>query len=508
MLCVWLPRFLTDRLSRSDLAMDAPPEALLAVTNPGKGGNRLVAVNLRAEKAGLRAGMLLTDATAIAPELRAVPQDLREEAAHLRRLALWGRRYTPWVAPEEPDGLRLDITGCAHLFGGESALLRGVRDRFEQAGFACRAAIASTPAAAWGMARYGRAGLSIVPEAEERERLAPLPPRALRIAPEKATALGRLGIKSIGQLLALPRSQLRTRFGTEIATRLDQALGYEREALDSLLYETVYSERLDFAEPVSTLPAIELAAGLLIDKITPQLQRDGKGTRKLTLSLFDTRGMSTDIDLTLARPSQKADHLRRLFKDRFAALEGRFAQDVAFDAATLLATRIELLKGAQAKLMDSKADDDGAALAPFLDRLGARLGEGAIRRFAFRESHVPERAAVTVPVLRKAVASPAPAAAPRPFMLLPRPEEISAMAVVPDYPPVRFTWRRMHYRVIKAEGPEQIGSEWWRGTESQAASRNYYAVEVENGRRFWIFRKGFYGNASANAQWFMHGFLP
>ena len=147
-----LPRFRTDRLTRSLAGGNASPEALLTVAAPGKGGNRLIAVNAAAERAGLRPGMLLTDATAIAPELRAEPQNAGSEAAHLRHLALWCRRYTPWVAPEPPDGLRLDITGAAHLIGGEAALLRDLRARFRHAGFACRAAAATTQAAAWAMA--------------------------------------------------------------------------------------------------------------------------------------------------------------------------------------------------------------------------------------------------------------------------------------------------------------------------------------------------------------------
>jgi protein ImuB len=146
-LCVWLPRFLTDRLTRTQSEPATQQDALLAITASGKGGNRLVAVNASAEATGLKPGMLLTEATAIAPELRALPQDAQQEAAHLRRLALWCRRYTPWVAPDAPDSLRLDITGAAHLVGGEAALLRDIRGRFMRAGFSCRAAIAGTPAA-------------------------------------------------------------------------------------------------------------------------------------------------------------------------------------------------------------------------------------------------------------------------------------------------------------------------------------------------------------------------
>jgi protein ImuB len=226
-------RFLTDRLTRTQSEPATQPDVLRAVTASGKGGNRPVAVNVAAEAIGLKPGMLLTEATAIAPDLRATPQDAPQEAAHLKRLALWCRRYTPWVAPDAPDCLRLDIAGAAHLFGGEATLLRDIRGRFMRAGFFCRAAIADTPAAAWAMAHHATASLSIVSEGEQHSRLSPLPIRALRIEEDKAAALDRLGLKTIGQLFDLP-PQLRARFGAALCARLDQALGIDIEAQTSL----------------------------------------------------------------------------------------------------------------------------------------------------------------------------------------------------------------------------------------------------------------------------------
>lgn len=506
--CVWLPRFLTDRLTNAAPGRSVPPESLLAVIAPGKGGNRIVAISAVAEAAGIKPGMLLTDATAILPALSALKQDAKAEAAHLRQLAVWCRRYTPWTAPDGADGLRLDVSGAAHLFGGEAALLRDLRRRFRQAGYACRAALAATPAAAWGLARYGRNGLSILRQGEERQRLSPLPVRALRLDEETAAALDKLGLKTIGHLLKLPRSQLRARFGTALGVQLDRALGVEAEPVASLPYEPVYRHRLDFAEPVSTLDAIQVAAKLLTEHVAERLKADGKGARALSLTLYDTQGGSFDVALKLARPSHDAAHILRLFRERLAALEGRFAEDRAFDAATLHATRIEYMTRVQADLTESASERDASGLDRFIDRLQARLGEQAVRRFAFHDSHVPERASGTAPVLQR-VSGQAPAsAAARPFLLLPRPEEIVALAEVPDYPPRRFTWRRVSRRVVKAEGPERIAPEWWRAGERNAATRDYYAVEDETGRRYWLFREGEFTPGSAPPRWFLHGLLP
>ena len=356
------------------------------------------------------------------------------------------------------------------------------------------------------MARFAPRPLSIIPQGEERARLAPLSVRALRIGVDRAASLEALGLKTVGQLVDLPRRQLRARFGAALCTRLDQAFGLEREALGSLQYETIYSERVDFAEPISTVPAIELALTRLVHRLAPLLRRDGKGARSFTLCLFDMRGESTDLDLALARPSHDPAHILRLFRERFTALEGRFARDTSFDAAVLQAGRVETLTAAQSELIGESRRRAGSRPVSRSPERAAWRGRSAPARLSREPS--PERAAGSVPILHSALRRLPPRAAPRPFLLLPRPEEIGAMAELPDYPPRRFTWRRVHYLVVKAEGPEQIAGEWWRGGDRSAPIRDYYAVEVETGRRFWIFREGLYDGEGTPPRWFLHGILP
>jgi protein ImuB len=501
MVCVWLPQLATDRLERKHDAA-RPPEPLV-VSAPGKGGNRLVAVNAAAERLGLREGMLLTDATAIAPCLKAVPQDRPAQAALLNRLALWCRRYTPHSGTDGADGLWLDVTGAAHLVGGEAALLRDLAERFRRAGFTVRAAIASTQAAAWGMARFGRDALALVPPGEERTRLSPLSVRALDIAEEKAQLLDQLGLTTIAPLLSMPREGLRARFGKALLDRLDQALGLAPEGRGALSAPPVYGARLDFADPVTALEAIGQAATRLVGEVAGQLHADGRGARRVTLRLIDTGGGMSEMALALARPSHDAPHIARLLRERLSTLEGRFADTLAFDAAVMLATRVEVLGAAQADWQAGGATDD-AALAALIDRLSARLGDDAVRRLTFRESHIPERASPTVPVLR-AEASPAPLlAAPRPLLMLPWPEAIEAIAELPDYPPRRFIWRRVAHLVIAAEGPERIAAEWWRAGEEASPPRDYYTVEDEAGRRVGVYREGLY-SGEGSPRWFMHG---
>jgi protein ImuB len=509
MVCVWLPRFQTGRIERKERGGKARPEAL-AIIASGKGGNRLVAVNAKAEAAGLRPGMLLTEAAAMEPGLRAVRQDKRGEAADLKRLGLWCRLYAPWTGMDAPDGLWIDMTGGTHLFGGEERLLHALERRFNQAGFALRAAIAGTHSAAWAMARFAKAPLSIVPAGAERECLAPLPVRALRIAGDDASLLDRLGLKTIGEFYALPRAALRARFGAGLAARLDQALGRSGEAKSMLAYEPAYSHRLAFSEPVECLDTIRKAASLLIERMAAQLQGDGKGARRFTFALFDTQGGCTDVTLALARPSGDARHLKRLMNERLTALEGGFGENLAFDAAALFASRVETITASQTGFASGHAarQDEEQAFAGLLDRLTARLGQGAVRRFDFHESHIPERASVSAKVLDKPAPPCRPAANARPFLLLPRAEPVRVIAELPDYPPRLFVWRRARHRIVKAEGPERIAPEWWRPREERTRLRDYYSVEDEEGRRFWLYREGLYTGEAETPRWFLHGIFP
>jgi protein ImuB len=508
MVSVWLPRFLTGRIERSTGGAEAPREGgLLAVTNAGKGGKRLIAVNAAAAAAGVRPGMLLTDACAIAPQLEAVPHDKRAADAGLARLARWCRRFSPLTAPDGTDGIWLDATGAAHLFGGEAALLESIEKGLAQHGFTARAAMAGTLAAAWALARYSGRDACVAPPGAERQSLAHLPVRSLNIGASTALLLERLGLRSIGQLYATPRDALRARFGTALADRLDQALGETREARASLPYEPQYAGRLAFPEPMVTLGGIDKAAAILIERVTARLKAHGKAARHFTLSLSGTQGECFDLTLATSRASAAPQHILKLLRERFRALEGRFDPASGFDAALFYASRVEIAVERQNELMaDGPGEKAGDAVDTLLDRLTARLGSQAVTRFRPRESHLPERAAVSVPVLTKPAArsETATTALPRPLMLLLNPEIITAMAEVPDYPPRRFTWRGVSHKVAKAEGPERVSPEWWKAEDGSAKARDYYRVEDEAGRRFWLYREGLYDAGNA-PRWFMHG---
>ena len=479
----------------------------MAIIEGGKGGGRLAAVNQAAAAAGLAAGMLLTDACAILPSLKTGEAAPAEEAKDLKRLAAWCRRYTPWTAPGGSDGIVLDVTGACHLLGGEQPLLGDLIQKLAGLELTARSAMAGTLGAAWALARFGVSNGMIVPEGEEARFIAPLPVKGLRLDESGCALLKRLGLGTIGQLFDLPREALRARLGRATLLRLDQALGNQAEPLSPLQPETIYAAHRNLAEPVTSLDNLLYVAGHLAKDVTAQLEGHGKGARRYTLGFYDTQGGVFEISVSLARPSDKSDHVLRLFREKFTRLEGRFDESLAFDAASLYAARTERLSGQQAALdggASNSVQEEG--MASLLDRLTARLGAEAVTRFDFKESHIPERAVTSVPVSDKTSSHP-PRLRQRPLLLLPHAEPVTVLAEVPDYPPHRFTWRRITFRVARAEGPERLSPEWWPDQQGNYNTRDYYRIEDETGRRFWLYRDGLYSQGSA-PRWYLHGLFP
>jgi protein ImuB len=544
-LALFLPTLPTDRLSRLSGA-PAPdrPRALVA-----RLGNRrlLGAVNAAAERAGVAPGMAVADAQALLPSLLLADAAPDRDAAFLARLAEWCRRWTPYPAVDGADGLRLDVTGCAHLHRGEPALLDAVMARFAALGLACRGSIAGTPGAAWALAHYGADAATVVPPGGIEAALLPLDISALRLLPEDAHLLGRLGLTRIGQLVAMPRAALARRFGDRVARRLDAALGRAGEPISPRAWRPAHRSRLAFAEPVGAPEDIARAARHLLEDLCRNLERAGLGARRLVLAAYRCDGETPRVTIGTARPSRDLRHLAKLFEEKLAAID----PGLGVDEMTLDATLVEDLaavqmsiaitppplagEGREAEIVfavppprPSPASGEGRegdlaalpwiakppkraepvapappvddGLAMLVDRLAGRLGAENVFRLAPAESHVPERAQQKLPLLapfRPGWAS----AVPRPLRLVAAPEPVEAMAPVPDDPPLFFVWRRVRRRVVRAEGPERIAPEWWREDEPP---RDYYRVEDEDGRRYWLFRAGLYA-PGATPRWYLHG---
>ena len=474
-----------------------------------KRGNveELVAVTAAAERLGLRPGMALAQARAMHPDLAVVPEDAAADRKLIESIAEWCQRYTPLVALDSPDGILLDIAGCAQLFGGEQSLLDDLTARIANFGFTLRAAVASTIGAAIAASRHS-AIVTVEPGAE-REFLGPLPVAALRLPGDMVAALARVGLKCIGDLIDLPRAPLTARFGPRLLLQLDRALGREPEPLQPRSPVAPYAAEQRFAEPIAREEDVLHVIAKLASRLEPMLERRGEGARRIELALFRTDGAVRRVAVATSRPVRDPAGIRALFLERLHQLADALDPGFGFDLARLCVLVAEPLAAEQIDLAATEHADD---LDHLVDRLSARLGSRRVTRMIAQDAHLPELAAMRVPA-QTAVAAPngwaafrafrlAAELAPRPPRLLVKPEPIEATAAVPDGPPVRFRWRRALHEVVAAEGPERIECAWW--TEDGGGTRDYFRVEDKSGCRFWVFRAGLY-RAMPAPSWFLHG---
>ena len=513
-----MPSLAIERWAKSS---DLPPDTPVLLTIEGTHGPIIHAVTGIAAQRGARPGARLTDAKALDPSLIAVPADPAGDAMLLRRLARWAARWSPLVEVDGVDGLRLDITGVAHLFGGEEALAEDVRARFAAAGLTARVAIAPTAAASWALTRFQEKTLTpTLSRMREREgpaaqrwegegfldQLAPLHVSALRLDPDTVRTLERLGLKTVGALIEIPRLALARRFrgAEDVVDALDRLVGRRPEPLTAASSETAPRATLRLEEPATHPEAAGQALERLIPKLVVQLERRQLGARRLSLTGFRVDGSTAVAAVATAIASREPKHLQRLLvgameKGGAVTLDPGFG----FDAFALQADWAESLAAAQESLVEEPGDERD--LARLVDRLTVKLGPGKVRRPQPRESHLPERASGWRAALEKAEPIERPLTPMRPLRLLDWPEAIAVVYATPEGVPRRFVWRRSVHDIARVEGPERIAPEWWRSA-STARLRDYYRVEDQAGRRYWIYRDGIAGDGRGGApNWYLHG---
>ncbi len=460
----------------------------------------------------------MASARAQVPDLCTAQRQRSAEARRLAQLEAWCRRYTPWVAGDPlgdgsgggslafggGGGLYLDVTGCAHLCGGESALLEDLVQRLGRLGHQARAGLAGTAGAAWALARFAttpeQPWIRIEPE-EEAKSLDPLPPAALRLTAEAGQLLSSLGVSEIAQLRRLPAASLTARVGSETLYRLRQALGSQEEPLSPDAPAELPWVRQAFAEPLLTPEAVSAVLDRLIEALSVELERRGLGARRLEALGHRVDGTQVRLAVGTSRPSRDPAHLCRLAAPQRDLLDPGFGLEVL----SLSAPVTELLEAQQLVAPEagegSRSAGGVADLASLVDRLQSRLGAASVVRPRARARHAPERAVAhaTPFAIEPATAEEdwPESLPPRPLLLLSKPEPVSVVALLPDHPPRRLDWRRQRLEITRAEGPERLEPAWWLPEEAGARPRDYYRLEAADGRRLWAFRAG--------SDWFLHG---
>ncbi len=504
------------------------------LTDKVQGAQRVMAVDALAHAAGIETGMTLAQARAMLPELQARPHAPHEDARLLEAIADWADRYTPLVGRHPPDGLLLDITGAAHLKGGEAALRADLLTRLASQGFFASVAIAPSPGAAWALARC-RSDTKIVPpgapQTDVDAALAALPVSGLRLPADSVAALRRVGLKRIGDLIGRPRSALAARFGANLIIRLDQARGIDTEAISPRQPVPPALVEQGWVEPILTNAAVAEACRELGVQLVALLSARGQGATALQLAVYRVDGLVKRIDLKLASPCRDAKTMASLLALRLGSLDDPLDPGFGYDLVRLAATSVAASGPESRTLPGLNAQMDAADLANarvrLIDRLTARFGDLGIAVTVCSASHIPEQAArfVRLTQMPRAQARGQPSGAgsqiaepqfraPRPLRLFDPPEPVEVMAEVPDGPPLNLRWRRRPVRIVAAHGPERVAPEWWTpqalaASETPAQTRDYWHIEDATGRRLWLYREGLYDmqekQKSASPRWYVHG---
>jgi protein ImuB len=486
-------------------------ERPLALVSKDKGALRLAALDRQAALLPLRVGMALANARAIVPDLAVAEMDERADRDLLLRIAGACERFTPLVALDGPAGLVLDITGCAHLLGGEEHLRRAAQRLLFRFGLSSQATIAGTPDAARALARFTGGGISAPGHDEAAARA--LPVQSLDCGPETATALARAGLRTLDDLAARPAATIAARFGADLVARLQRTLGREDIRITPLRAPPAMVAERHFPEPLADMDSLLGVLLRLAGDVAGMLERSAEGGRSFEAVFFRADGAVRRIAVETGAPLREPSALIRLLTLKMESLRDPIDPGFGFDAVRLAVGRAEGMAQRQRRLDEDEGEDsaDGeATTAELVGRLVARLGRENVLRFVMRDTHDPVRASGIMPWLGDPAIVPLPSILPdhppaRPLTLFDPPQPIEALAEVPDGPPLRFRWRRVLHEVARAEGPERIAPEWWRSGQRGAVTRDYYRLEDARGRRFWIFREGHYDDDAARPRWFVQG---
>jgi protein ImuB len=491
---IWLPHLATDWFELRKPELKKLPFVLVS---PSHGRMIITAANTLARKNGVQKGMVLADARAIFPSLQYFDDKPNLEIQLLQRIAEWCIRFTPCAAVDPLGGIILDASGCSHLWGSDEAYLTDITKRLETRGYYAKAAIADTIGAAWAIVRFGKE--NVLENGKHIETLMSLPPEALRLELNTVERLRKLGLRQIKSFISMPRSSLKRRFGTLIIQRINQALGMEQEFINPVYPVEPYQERLPCIEPISRIEGIEIALQRLLEALCKRLRKEGKGLRTAYFRGYRVDSKTVGIQIATSRASNNVSHLFHLFQMKLSTIE----PDLGIELFVLEATKVEDHTPIQEEFWKQKTGLNNNHLSELIDRISAKIGASAIHRYLPDEHYWPERSFKKASSLMEQPSSDWKIDRPRPLKLLASPESIEVTALIPDYPPMLFRHKGKLHKISKADGPERIEQEWW---IQDGEHRDYYAVEDEEGCRYWLFRSGHYDD-NKKPLWFLHGFF-
>ena len=468
--------------------------APLVVVDAEDRNQRVVAADARAMAAGVRIGMTLSAALAAAPGIDPRPRDVARELVLMQSLAAIAATFTPLVSIEPPDGLLLEIKPSINLFGGLRALCRRLRDAclanpvFAVPGNMPHFTLAPTALAALAAARAGARCFITNPNVLPA-RLKPLPLGVLRWPEEENARLAAMGVRTLGELMRLPRAGFARRFGPVQLADLDRLLGRRADPRRRVATSERYRGRLDLDHEIHEHDRLLRALEPLLGELETFLRVRQRGITGLRCRFFHARSEPTVCVLRLAQPEANAARLASLLRERLATLVLPEPVRRCVLASSALTERVVASKALWSPGEHGSAP--AGEMSALVEHLRARLGAEAVYGLECIAEHRPERAwRRGHPSLGKwghSSFAGKRGRASRPLWLLREPEALAARR-----------GRPVHAGLLKLlEGPERIESGWWDGADVQ---RDYYTAQTTAGARVWIYREC----AGARA-WFLHG---
>ena len=514
-LYLWLPNIALDRLRRTTIELDAKKLSSIAavIVRTEYGRRTVVATCAISQRLGIIVGWSLDDALALYSNLLVAEIDPIIDKIELTALANWCGKYTPFVAFDKNGivtgerGLWLDITGCAHLFGGEKKLLKDIINRLSCSGWTIRGAIADTPGAAWALTRFNELPSQIIEPGNQQTAISNLPIMALRLPELLVEDLSKVGLRQIKSLFPIDRAALRARFGIIVRKRLDQALGLEVEPISPQVYYSPDLVRFVLPDPISTTNSILEVIKCLLERLMKKLESKSLGVSQLKTLLYRVDGKSEKLVIGTSQFNRNKSIFLKLFFEKF----NDFNLDSSIDVITLEATKVDTYYPPQTDLI-SQSDQVNSAISVLVDRLVNRFGSRAINRQSLKESYSPERSETILPISSNLNYSKITQSARhsfnntltvRPLCLLQKPEYIEPLTKRNHPLPFQFRWRHTLLKVRRANGPERIAPEWWI-IEDHHKTRDYFRIEDSDGRRYWIFRE-LVRQSGQNPSWYLHG---
>jgi protein ImuB len=452
---------------------------------------------------GLRVGQPLVHARALVPGLSIVDADLNADDRSLRLLAEWClKRYSPIVAIDPPQGLWIDISGCSHLYGGEESLAKDLLSHLKKAGIQARLGLADTPGAAYALARHGNKGCMIALPARNKTAIAELPIASFRLSDEIVEGLSQLGFHQIHQLYALNRAPLARRFGAELMLRFDQAVGEAYEPLEPITLSIIPHVQCHFSEPATNPDFIAHALAELVDRLCKKMAESRLAASQIDIVSCRADNKRQSLRIGMAKASRNVPHLLKLLTEKLVKLDlGLGIETLSLSvplSVSLHAEQVTSVLGTKAK----------ADIASLVDIFSNRLGTDKVYCCENVESDVPERSFRRIRPLNRPADEALSTALSSPSRLLKRPELVEALAMLPDYAPIAFTWRNTKHKIVRADGPERVFGEWWKNDREKEIIRDYFRVEDDRGKRYWLFR---YGDGedglTGDYKWYLHGFF-